>query len=215
MDGQLCWAVICLASFFRDMEDGKKPLPMLDIILYYGKKPWQGPKTLREYFGPGLYDRYRDLCWGNSIFVIDLGALADKEIQSLESDLGEVARAVKAIREKRAYTGSRRKLKHFVAVSRLLAELTGRPLTKQQLGVLGDMSEEEQTMEMALEFLMKDKFAQSWNLGQKEGEMIGLQKGARVYDYLSRQGRTAEYLEILADSQRLEAVLREIGQERQ
>ena len=70
-------------------------------------------------------------------------------------------------------------------------------------------------MEMALEFLMKDKFAQSWNLGQKEGEMIGLQKGARVYDYLSRQGRTEEYLEILADSQRLEAVLREIGQERQ
>lgn len=39
------------------------PLPVLELnaTLYYGQKPWKGPKTLREFYGAEVCDCYPGL----------------------------------------------------------------------------------------------------------------------------------------------------------
>lgn len=227
-----------VSNLLRWTEDGNPPVPEVNVILYYGMKPWKGPKTLREFYGIERYEKYGGI-FGDDIVVIDLGALNSRQTQSLTSDLREVSEAVKAIQEGREYTGGRRKLKHFVAVTRLIASITGKTLSAFQLKELKEMKDEEQTMEMALEFLMKDKFAQTWNGGLKKGESIGLKKGEsiglkkgesiglkkgetigvdnslRVFNYLESHGRLAEYRDVLGSRERMQAVLEEIDGKKQ
>lgn len=85
------------------------------------------------------------------------------------------------------------------------------------------MKRENQTMEMALEYLMHDKTGQIWKAGLQKGESIGFRKGEsrgvkkgtdnsrKIYDYLERHGRLSEYRQTLESQERMEKLLKEIG----
>lgn len=85
------------------------------------------------------------------------------------------------------------------------------------------MKREDQTMEMTLEYLMHDKTGQRWIAGLQKGESIGFRKGEsrgvkkgidnsrKIYDYLERHGRLSEYRQTLESQERMENLLKEIG----
>lgn len=190
----------------RNIEDRKHVLPELDVVLYYGAQSWKGPKTLRELYGARLYDRFPGLCGGNCVVVIDLGALCREDRHLLTSDLGEVADMVRANRVKRDYTGSGKRLRHFVAATRLLGALSGKSLTRPQLEVLGSMREEDQTMEQAFGFLREQ-----WSrTAYEEGETEGVDMSLKVFHHLEKLGQLSEFSAIMKSRERLAACLREI-----
>ncbi|WP_304750140.1 hypothetical protein [Dubosiella newyorkensis] len=58
--------------------------------------------------------------------VIDLGALSNEMIDSLKSDLKEIARFIKTVRNGENQFNTSKKLDHFALVGRLLSILTSK-----------------------------------------------------------------------------------------
>ncbi|WP_300971072.1 Rpn family recombination-promoting nuclease/putative transposase, partial [Faecalibaculum rodentium] len=73
-------------QYLTRARDGKKPVPIIGGVLYYGDKPWTVPVSLKEKLkipGTTLGSFIQDF----RIQVVDLGGLPDQVIENMTTDL--------------------------------------------------------------------------------------------------------------------------------
>lgn len=113
------------ASYRGRLQAEKKPIPVITIILYFGMKRWQAPKTMKEQLNiPPALEEYVNDC---KIHVFEIAWLSDEQIELFQSDFKVVARF---FADKRKYGADyvprdKQKIKHVDEVLKLLSAMTG------------------------------------------------------------------------------------------
>ncbi|WP_294731176.1 Rpn family recombination-promoting nuclease/putative transposase [uncultured Faecalibaculum sp.] len=213
-------------QYLTRARDGKKPVPIIAGVLYYGDKPWTAPVSLREKLKiPKTGDS--DFILDFRIRVVDLGALPDETIESMTTDLRYFAGLLKAKREGRRYTVNRGEIHHPFWTIKGLAHLSGMEIDDEELLKISG-SKEECTMELAYTFLSKEQAEAALRQGFQEGEASGIQKGEKqgfrkgtelgfqkgesegrkrahqLFSWLHKQDRISEYPQALSSEQLFE-----------
>ncbi|MFA1014231.1 Rpn family recombination-promoting nuclease/putative transposase [Dubosiella newyorkensis] len=109
----------------RFLSRKQKPVPVITFVLYFGiEKAWDQARSIHE-----ILDIPKELKRFIPDFraeVIDLGALSNEMIDSLKSDLKEIARFIKTVRNGENQFNTSKKLDHFALVGHLLSILTSK-----------------------------------------------------------------------------------------
>lgn len=111
-------------SSYRSQLDKKKPVPVITIVLYFGTKHWNQPKSIKELVDipEGLEDYVND----TKIHVFEVSWLTDEQINMFTSDFKIVANFfVKKRRNKDYIPDDKTEIKHVDEVLKLLSVMTG------------------------------------------------------------------------------------------
>lgn len=203
-------------QYLTRARDGKKPVPIIGGVLYYGDKPWMVPVSLKEKLkipGTTLGSFIQDF----RIQVVDLGGLPDQVIENMTTDLRYFAGLLKAKREGRQYTVNTGEIHHPVWTVKGLAYLSGMEIDDEELLKMIE-SKEEYTMELAYTFLSKAQADAALRAGFQDGEAAGIRKGRtegrnrahQLYSWLDKQDRTNEYLQATSSEQLFEQYWQEM-----
>ncbi|WP_304408954.1 Rpn family recombination-promoting nuclease/putative transposase, partial [Faecalibaculum rodentium] len=128
-------------QYLTRARDGKKPVPIIGGVLYYGDKPWTVPVSLKEKLkipGTTLGSFIQDF----RIQVVDLGGLPDQVIENMTTDLRYFAGLLKAKREGRQYTVNTGEIHHPVWTVKGLAYLSGMEIDDEELLKMIESKEE-------------------------------------------------------------------------
>ena len=144
-----------------------KILPVVTLVVYFGAKPWDGPKSLHEMLDCNdetLLKYVNDY----KLQLIEPAAMSDEEIDRLKSDLRDVFFFIKYSKDKeklREIINSNEKYRHM---SRDTAELINK-VTKAGI----EISKREETVDMciAIEEMKEESKAEGIAIGIKEGEL--------------------------------------------
>ena len=219
-------------QYLTRARDGKKPVPIIGGVLYYGDKPWTVPVSLKEKLkipGTTLGSFIQDF----RIQVMDLGGLPDQVIENMTTDLKYFAGLLKAKREGRQYIVNTGEIHHPVWTVKGLAYLSGMEIDDEELLKMIE-SKEEYTMELAYTFLSKAQADAALRAGFQHGEAAGIRKGEaagirkgeaagirkgrtegrnrahQLYSWLDKQDRTNEYLQATSSEQLFEQYWQEM-----
>lgn len=176
------------------MLEKKKPLLELNIVLYYGKRTWKGPRTLREAYGVDICRQFPALDPGDSVVVLDLGEMSEDHISSLFPDMQAVVEVVKANRFEKPYNVRELRLSFFMDTVRVICALLEIELTDELLAAFSGLKEEEQTMSQFYAFLSKEQYESATNKGRTHQRQDDL----KVYNFLKRHNRVHEYGDALS-----------------
>ncbi len=190
-------------QYLTRARDGKKSIPIIAGVLYYGDRPWTAPVSLREKLKiPEVLDErfIQDF----RIQVVDLGALPDETIENMTTDLKYFAGLLKAKREGRQYTVNRGEIRHPFWTIKGLGHLSGMEIDDEELLKITE-SKEEYTMEFAYTFLSKEQADAALRTGEaqgfRKGEASGIRKGVEMtmsrvrelYSWLKKCGQESEF----------------------
>ncbi|WP_304427696.1 hypothetical protein, partial [Dubosiella newyorkensis] len=113
--------------------------------------------------------------------VIDLGALSNEMIDSLKSDLKEIARFIKTVRNGENQFNTSKKLDHFALVGHLLSILTSKKITMKTWETLQERGKEK--MEHVINLLTKEDSERYLQQGIELGRVEGIELGSEQERY--------------------------------
>lgn len=104
-------------------KNSKERFPVLSIVLYFGESHWKGPKTICEMIQipDGLQKHVNDY----RIHVFEIAYLEEQQIKLFTSDFRIVADYFVQRRKNKAYTPSKKKIKHIDAILKFFSVMTG------------------------------------------------------------------------------------------
>lgn len=96
--------------------------PVITLILYFGDKPWSGPRSLSECFQvpDTLIDFFNDY----RMHVVDVPFLAESQIAKFKSDFAVIADYFHQVAETGRYVPNPRQINHVDAVLKFLNAFT-------------------------------------------------------------------------------------------
>ena len=119
------------ASYKQQIIDGKENekqaekelYPVISLVLYFGNKRWEKPKSLCEAIN--ISDVVKPFVSDYKINVFEIAYLSDEQINMFKSDFKIVADYFVQLRKNKNYVPSRKVIKHVAEVLQLLQILTG------------------------------------------------------------------------------------------
>ena len=98
-------------AFKKNKKD--KILPVISIVLYFGVKPWDGPKSVLEMtdLPKDLWDRYQDY----RIQVVDIRRLSREDLEKLPGDLAYFFEFMQKIAKKEEFEDFIRKTSNRIS----------------------------------------------------------------------------------------------------
>lgn len=167
------------SRYISGLSENDRLIPVFTLVIYYGEKPWDGPKNLQDLLDiPPELEEYRDKLADYKINLLDIHSM-DPEIYS-----GELKAMLGFIK----YQGNKALLNRFIGEnSSIYEQLT--PETVQAISVLGkipnletfittntERGEESMNICKAIDEMMEDKRQE----GIEEGRMEGRTEGIRI-----------------------------------
>ena len=113
------------ASYKQQLLDDttKQRYPVITLVLYFGEKHWNKPKTLLECIK--LPDELKPFASDYKINVFEIAWLEDETINKFTSDFKFVAQFFQSKRKKVEYKGSDEEIKHVDEIFKLISVLNG------------------------------------------------------------------------------------------
>lgn len=162
---------------------GDRLEPVLNLTLYWGRKPWTGPLSLREMLEDTepLPGRLRGLVGDYKVHLIPMRDIPEENLQKMDSDLKYVLGIMKCSRSKRKYNDYIMKNREYfsripksavdvIDVCTGISDITG------SLEFLWNLEsgEEEADMCKALRDIKKDAEKRGRRKGRQEGRQEGV-----------------------------------------
>ena len=111
-------------------ENGKRKLndnpryPVVTLVLYFGLKRWNKPKTLHEALGDNLDDDMRPFVHDYPINLFEIAFLSDEQVEMFKSDFKIVADYFVQMRKNKEYVPTQTQFRHVREVLQLMSILT-------------------------------------------------------------------------------------------
>lgn len=171
------------SRYISGLSENDRLIPVFTLVIYYGEKPWDGPKNLQDLLDiPPELEEYRDKLADYKINLLDIHSM-DPEIYS-----GELKAMLGFIK----YQGNKALLNRFIGEnSSIYEQLT--PETVQAISVLGkipnletfittntERGEESMNICKAIDEMMEDKRQEGIEEGRMEGRTEGRTEGIRI-----------------------------------
>ena len=148
-----------------DEEQAEKELyPVISLVLYFGTKRWEKPKSLCEAIN--ISDVVKPFVSDYKINVFEIAYLSDEQVNMFRSDFKIVADYFVQMRKNKNYVPSRQVIKHVAEVLQLLQILTGSKEYEFD-GKLIDMKGKRITMNSWFD----KQFENAEKKGEKKGEL--------------------------------------------
>lgn len=215
-------------SLKRHYEDGDDFLyrfgkddrvkPVLNLLLYWGKKKWEGPLSLRELAGDlsDLPVKMRRLSGDYKVHIISMRQIPEKAVQRMDSDLRYVLGIMRRERMPGEYAAYIRENREFFSrIPRSALDVIDactdikdfrqylRPDRKKENG------REETDMCYALEQIQKNAKKQGVKEGAKQGVRQGRQQISKLFAKLIADGRLEELSRAATDEPFQKELLKE------
>ena len=159
-------------DFLSGLEYENKLMPVVTLTVYFGAKPWFGPKSLKEMLN--IPDKSLAKFIQDYKIYLVCPQLPDKKLDKLSSNLREVMKVIKYSQKKsdlnRLFTTNRRYKSIDTDAAIVIKDMTN-------LEVKIDAKKEKTNMCKAWEDLKVELLAK----GKKEGEKIGEKKGEKKW----------------------------------
>lgn len=158
-------------EFVAGFSKKDRLIPVVTIVIYYGKKPWKLPKKLSDIQkkSSGL-EKLKEQVQDYNVNVIDVRRLTDAQIEAINSDVKLLFGYVK-------YDGNPKKLRAFIQKNRKRFER----LSQETYEMIAIMTESGKL----LEIMEKVKETGGYNMCKaidemvKEGEKRGIEQGRK------------------------------------
>lgn len=164
----------------RFLSRKQKPIPVITFVLYFGiEKAWDRARSIHEILN--IPKELKRFIPDFRAEVIDLGALSNEMIDSLKSDLKEIARFIKTVRNGENQFNTSKKLDHFALVGHLLSILTSKKITMKTWETLQERGKEK--MEHVINLLTKEDSERYLQQGIELGRVEGIELGSEQERY--------------------------------
>ena len=107
----------------NEKQEEKELYPVISLVLYFGNKRWEKPKSLYEAIN--ISDVVKPYVSDYKINVFEIAYLSDEQVNMFKSDFKIVADYFVQMRKNKKYVPSRQVIKHVAEVLQLLQILTG------------------------------------------------------------------------------------------
>ncbi len=165
--------------------------PVITLVLHFGDKPWNKPKTLFECFDREIHPALKPFVNDYRINVFDIAYLERDVIEKFTSDFKVVADFFRCKRTNERYDPPAETLKHVDEVMKLLSALTSdsrfTELNIETLSQKGAVS----MCDIIDEFMRK---------GWIEGEKAGAERLGKLVDILLTNNRFSDISKVTKDS---------------
>ena len=108
----------------RDGAEKWVPYPAITMVLYFGERPWNGPRTLMELLGSTIPDSLRPFINDYKLHVFEIAFLPPEKVAMFKSDFRIVADYFVQMRTNQNYIPSQETIIHMEEVLKLMAALT-------------------------------------------------------------------------------------------
>ncbi len=129
--------------------------PVMTIVLYWGDKPWDGPRSMRDMIAP-LLPEFEALIPDYPIVIIEPRALSPKQMNRLHSDLKAVFECMRKSKDRNALRELISQDKRFKDLDSLAALLINTVL-KLKLRICDEKKEEKIDMCQAWEEILAEE----------------------------------------------------------
>lgn len=110
------------ASYKQQLLNGKDRYPVITMVLYFGTKRWNKPKTLSEIFH--VPEELKPYFNDHKINLFEIAFLEEEQVQMFKSDFRIVADYFVQIRKNKNYIPSKDKFLHVEEVLKMMSVLT-------------------------------------------------------------------------------------------
>ena len=151
--------------------------PVMEIVLYWGKKRWKKIPNIRQFFaGKNLSENTWKYIDNEQLHVFEMRYLPDEVIGRFRGDMGIL---LEYLKENPAPKYLNQKIRHVEALLRLLKVLSGDAMYQK---LLEDLKEANQlgSFGEGEEWTMCRLLEEAWENGEKRGIELGIQKGISV-----------------------------------
>jgi hypothetical protein len=129
------------AAYREQLLNGrKKRYPVVTIVLYFGKKPWEKYTKLSECIE--IPEELKPYVNDYKINVVEVAYLTPEQVNSFQSDFKIVADYFVQSRTKKEYTPSEETMKHVDEILKLMTVLTGNTLFEESQTKITDLKNE-------------------------------------------------------------------------
>lgn len=155
-------------------ENRKDIYPVMEIVLYWGKKRWKNIPNIRQFFKEkNLPERTWKYIDNEQLHVFEMRYLPDEVISRFKSDMGILLEYLKEEPDPKCLN---QRIRHVEALLRLLKVLSGNEMYQKLLEDL-KASNQLKEMEEGEGWTMCRLLEESWENGEKRGIELGTQKG--------------------------------------
>ena len=110
------------SSYKQQLLNGKDRYPVITMVLYFGTKRWNKPKTLSEIFH--VPEELKPYFNDHKINLFEIAFLEEEQVQMFKSDFRIVADYFVQIRKNKNYIPSKDKILHVEEVLKMMSALT-------------------------------------------------------------------------------------------
>lgn len=163
--------------------------PVVDLMLYWGKKEWKGPKTLKGMMRDmsPMPRRLRRLVGDYRTAMIPMRSIPDEDLRRMGSDLKYVLGILKCTSSRKQYEQYiLENREYFARIPRSAVDVIdvftniGDIRSRLQYEWNQDNGEEETDMCKALEDIKKHEMEKGVKVGRKQGRKQGIEQGERL-----------------------------------
>ena len=153
-------------------ENRKDIYPVMEIVLYWGKKRWKKIPNIRQFFaGKNLSENTWKYIDNEQLHVFEMRYLPDEVIGRFRGDMGIL---LEYLKENPAPKYLNQRIKHVEALLGLLKVLSGGEMYRKLLENL-KVSNQLEKREEGEEWTMCRLLEESWENGEKRGIELGIQ----------------------------------------
>ena len=141
--------------------------PAVTLVLYYGEKPWSGPRSLRECF-PDLHPELEGLIPDYPLHLVEIARLTPEQVKGFKSDFRFIADYLVQMKNGGAYQPPDDQIVHTDETLKLLSAVTGDNRFQRAVNELRAEGKEPMNMCQVI-----DNFIQEgWDKARREYEPL-------------------------------------------
>ena len=157
-------------EFLSGLKSDSKLIPVVTLTVYFGAKPWSGPKSLKEMIA--VHDKsLAKYVQDYKIYLIS-PQLSDKKLDKLSSNLREVMKAIK-------HSGNKAKLNKLISSNKRYKNIDTQAamVIKDTAGLALDIDAQKEKTNMCKAW--EDMKVELLSKGKKEGIKEGIKEGKK------------------------------------
>ena len=195
-------------------------LPIISIVVYFGKEPWDGPRTLKEMMDlSGCPKQMQDLIVDYPICLVE--ARKQEHLEWFRTDLRYVFGFLARAEEKhdlRTYVEEHREA--FSEMRRDAYDLVSVVSNMRELELIRDQEEREGGYDMckAIYDMIEDGRSEGRQAGRREGLAVGREQGEYIFAILTEKllgdSRLEDLQKAIKDTEYRKMLYNEYGIER-
>ena len=168
-------------EYLYKIRKGERIYPVNTLIVYWGKEPWDGPRSLHDFldFGDGdetLHEKLKRLVPEYPLHILDLNTVTD--YSAFRTELRTVFEMYRCRKDKKAfreYIESHEECRHLDEEScRIIGRLTN---SEKLLSNIEKYGREEENMESVIDELIEDGRLEGFEEGKMQGISQGISQG--------------------------------------